>query len=42
MTKTNKTFIIMSIITIVTMLFCGVVLTAHADECETFVKGGTQ
>lgn len=36
MTKTNKTIIIMSIITIVTMLFCGVVLTAHADERETF------
>ena len=36
MTKTNKTFIIMSIITICTMLFCGVALTAHADECETF------
>lgn len=36
MTKTNKTFIIMSIITIVTMLFCGVVLTAHAEDNDTF------
>lgn len=36
MTKTNKTFIIMSIITIMTMLFCGVVLTAHAEDSDTF------
>lgn len=36
MTKTNKTFIITGIIIICTMLFCGVTLTAHADECETF------
>ena len=36
MKNTNKIITIATLITIITIVLCGTVMTAHADECETF------
>ena len=36
MKNTNKTLAVLTAIIISTMLFCGVALTAHAEDTETF------